>query len=50
MLSRTVDVQPVSVTVSLTAEVELGLLGVFVDQDEPLVVRGVATAVPVLVP
>ncbi len=49
-ISRTVDVEPVSVTVSITAELELGLLGVFVDQDEPLVVRGVATAVPLLVP
>jgi uncharacterized membrane protein len=31
-------------------EVELGLLGVFVDQSEPVTVRASATAAPVLVP
>jgi hypothetical protein len=36
--------------VILTGEVELGLLGVFVDQSEPLTVRGTATAIPVLIP
>ena len=45
-----VDVQPESVEVTLTAEVELGLLGVFVDQSEPLVVRANASATPVLIP
>ena len=39
-----------SVTVIVTGELELGLLGVFVDQSEPLVVRARATAQPVLVP
>lgn len=50
VLSTNVVVSPASVTVTLTGVVELGLLGVFVDQDEPLTVRGTATAVPVLVP
>ena len=45
-----VDVQPASVEVTLTAEVELGLLGIFVDQSEPLVVRATASATPVLIP
>lgn len=45
-----VVVNATSVSVTLTAAVELGLLGVFVDQEEPLTVRGSATAVPVLVP
>lgn len=45
-----VDVEPTSVSVAVTAEVELGLLGVFVDQSEPLTVRGTASAIPVLVP
>lgn len=50
VLATDVVVEPASVSVTLTAAVELGLLGVFVDQDEPLTVRGSATAVPVLVP
>jgi len=50
VLSTDVVVSPASVTVTLTGVVELGLLGVFVDQNEPLTVRGTATAVPVLVP
>ncbi|HEX6222573.1 MAG TPA: pilus assembly protein TadG-related protein [Acidimicrobiia bacterium] len=50
VLATDVLVSPTSVSVTLTAAVELGLLGVFVDQDEPLTVRGSATAVPVLVP
>jgi uncharacterized membrane protein len=50
VISTDVVVDPTSVSVTLTATVELGLLGVFVDQDEPLTVRGSATAVPVLVP
>lgn len=39
-----------SVTVTVTGAVELGLLGVFVDQGEPLTVRATASASPVLVP
>jgi len=50
VLSTDVVVAPNAVSVTLTAAVELGLLGVFVDQDEPLTVRGTATAVPVLLP
>lgn len=38
------------VTVAVTGEVPLGLLGVFVDEDQPLVVRATATAHPQLVP
>jgi uncharacterized membrane protein len=45
-----IDVAPQSVTVTLTASVELGLLGVFVDESEPITVRASATAVPVLTP
>lgn len=45
-----VDVLQGSVTVTLTAVLELGLLGVFVDESEPLTVRASATAVPELVP
>lgn len=45
-----VEVAPSVVSVTLTAELELGLLGVFVDRSEPLTVRGAATAEPVLVP
>ncbi len=48
--SLTVDVEPLQVTVTISDEVELGLLGVFVDQSDPLTVRGVASATPVLVP
>ena len=40
----------ISVTVVVIAEIELGLLGVFVDQPEPLTVRASATASPRLVP
>ncbi|MBW3667436.1 MAG: hypothetical protein KY394_07560 [Actinobacteria bacterium] len=39
-----------SVTVVVEGIVELGLLGVFVDQSEPLLVRATATAVPRLQP
>lgn len=45
-----VDVEPGVVNVTLSAELELGLLGVFVDQSEPLTVRATAAATPVLVP
>lgn len=50
VLSTDVVVAPTSVSVTLTGAVELGLLGVFVDQGAPFTVRGSATAVPVLVP
>jgi Flp pilus assembly protein TadG len=50
VVGMTVDVDPGSVSVTLSAEVELGLLGVFVDQSEPFTVRASATAVPVLIP
>lgn len=39
-----------SVTVTVQGVVQLGLLGVFVDQSEPLLVRATATALPRLVP
>lgn len=39
-----------SVTVLVVDELELGLMGIFVDQTEPLTVTAEATAVPVLVP
>jgi uncharacterized membrane protein len=50
VLSIDVVVDPGAVTVTLTGEVDLGLLGVFVDESEPLTVRATATASPVLVP
>lgn len=50
VIARDVDVSPASVTVTLTAAVDMGLLGVFVDEDEPLTVRAFASAVPVLTP
>ncbi len=50
VLGVEVDVVPTSVDVTLTGQVELGLLGVFVDQSEPLTVRASATASPLLVP
>lgn len=45
-----VDVTPELVSVTVTGEVDLGLLGVFVRQSEPLTVRGSAAASPELVP
>ena len=39
-----------SVTVVLVAELELGLLGVFIDDSDPLTVRASATAFPRVVP
>ncbi|MCI0679477.1 MAG: pilus assembly protein TadG-related protein [Actinobacteria bacterium] len=39
-----------SVTVELEARLELGLLGVLVEQDDPLAVGAVSSAIPVLVP
>jgi Flp pilus assembly protein TadG len=50
VLSTVVDVETAEVSVTLTAALELGLLGVFVDEDEPLTVRATATAVPELIP
>lgn len=50
LVDLVVDVEPTSVSVTVVGEVELGLLGVFVDQSEPLTVRGSAAATPVLVP
>jgi hypothetical protein len=50
VLDIDVAVTPDLVTVTLTGQVELGLLGVFVDETEPLTVRASATATPVLIP
>ncbi|HSM43457.1 MAG TPA: hypothetical protein VK969_00415, partial [Acidimicrobiia bacterium] len=50
VLGVDVEVIPTSVDVTLTGQVELGLLGVFVDQSEPLTVRASASASPLLVP
>ncbi len=50
LVDLVVDVEPTLVSVTVVGEVELGLLGVFVDQSEPLTVRGSASATPVLVP
>lgn len=50
VVALVVDVMPDSVAVTIAAEVELGLLGVFVDQSEPLTVRARAVASPVLIP
>lgn len=38
------------VTVTLEAQIELGLLAVFIDDDSPLVVRASSTAHPLLLP
>ena len=48
--SSLVEVEPALVTVTLTAEVELGLLGIFIDDDRPLTVTATASAQPVLIP
>ena len=45
-----IDPDGLSVTVEVSAVLELGLLGLFVDQTEPLQIRTTATAEPVLVP
>jgi Flp pilus assembly protein TadG len=39
-----------SVTVEVTDHLDLGLIGVFVEQEAPLTIRAEATAVPVTVP
>jgi uncharacterized membrane protein len=44
------DIDGLSVEVVVVDEVELGLLGLFVDQTEPLTVRAEATASPRLLP
>lgn len=44
------DIEPGLASVTLTTAVELGLLGLFVDQDAPLTVRASAAATPVLIP
>jgi hypothetical protein len=52
LVEATTSVAPdgLSVEVVLAAELELGLLGVFVDQAEPLLIRATAFAEPRLVP
>ena len=45
-----VDVDPALVAVTLQAVVELGLLGVLVDETDPFTVRALSAARPVLVP
>ena len=50
VVAADVAVEPDVVTVTLAAEVDLGLLGVFVGNDTPLLVRGTASATPVLIP
>lgn len=50
LVTRQIDVESGAVVVELTAAVELGLLGIFVDQSQPLTVRATASAFPVLVP
>ena len=49
-VSSTTSADLDSVTVVVIARLELGLLGVFVDESEPLTVRASATASPRLVP
>lgn len=49
-VSIAVDPSGSSVAVELAAELDLGLLGVFVDDSEPLRIRATATARPELVP
>ena len=43
-------VTPAEVTVTVAGEVELGLMGVFIDESDPLTVRAAATAAPRLIP
>lgn len=49
-VSSTTSADLDTVTVIVIARLELGLLGVFVDESEPLTVRASATASPRLVP
>lgn len=50
VVAADIVVDPEVVTVTLLAQVDLGLLGVLVADDTPLLVRGTASATPVLVP
>ncbi len=50
LVALDVDVSAGLVSVTVTGEVELGLLGVFVDESEPLTVRASAAASPELIP
>ena len=50
VVASDVAVDAESVTVTLTAVLDLGLLGMFVDESEPLTVRASATASPRLTP
>lgn len=50
VVAADIVVDPEVVTVTLLAQVDLGLLGVLVAEDTPLLVRGTASATPVLVP
>lgn len=50
VVAADIVVDPEVVTVTLVAQVDLGLLGVLVADDTPLLVRGTASATPVLVP
>jgi uncharacterized membrane protein len=49
-LSSTTSSDGTSVTVVLVTKLELGLLGVFIDDSDPLTVRASATAFPRVVP
>jgi Flp pilus assembly protein TadG len=49
-LSVTTAADQSSVTVLVTDHLELGLMGVFIDDEAPLVIRAEATALPVTVP
>jgi uncharacterized membrane protein len=49
-ISVTTAADRTSVTVEVTDHLELGLIGVFVGQETPLMIRAEATAVPVPVP
>jgi uncharacterized membrane protein len=49
-LSVTTAVDGFSVTVEVIDHLDLGLIGVFVEQQAPLTIRAAATAVPVAVP
>ena len=50
VVASDIAVEPEVVTVTISAEVEVGLLGVFIGDDAPFLVRGSASATPVLIP
>jgi hypothetical protein len=50
VVSVDVSIDLLFVTVSIEDDLSLGLLGVFVDQGEPLTVRAEATATPQFIP